>query len=139
MCLKLFNKVHILHLPTGTTAGLAQKQAFLSPDMNTHTHTLMRMHAWFDKENTFCSLPEYHSLFLECPDMHACFCRCICAKYWSCLQIRGGDYCAVCPCPLLMRQGACCIAFAKKPPSLHPSSSYLSQNSCSSVSALKPF
>lgn len=23
MCLKLFNKVHILHLPTDTTAGLA--------------------------------------------------------------------------------------------------------------------
>lgn len=36
-CLKLFNKAHILHLPTGSTAGLAHKQAFSFPCMNKRT------------------------------------------------------------------------------------------------------
>lgn len=36
-CLRHFNKAHILHLPTGSTAGLAHKQTFSFLGINKHT------------------------------------------------------------------------------------------------------
>lgn len=81
MRLKHFNKVHILHFPTGNTAGLILKPSYLLAWIYTlaltHKHAcyVEKMHFLVYLDAILYSLPIW-----LCPDMHACFCRCLCVS-----------------------------------------------------------